>query len=100
MSDPKTTPAGSFDPIDYFAIDHLLTMAAEHYERTAPTVCDWANDLYDRIRTKADAVPLSEINFLASLPGVDGWEGPNVAANRLYHLMHRLGRDTTGHAGF
>jgi hypothetical protein len=40
--------------------------------------------------------------LIRDLKGRDGeeWMQPNYAANRVYKLLNRLGRDTTGSAGF
>jgi len=77
-----------------------LTKAAEHYEKSAPTVSNWCNDLFIRINENGDAVALSELTFLSRFVEEDTWMQPNYAANQLYHLLHRLGRDTSGMAGF
>lgn len=77
-----------------------LETAVAHYERSAPTVSGFLDGLYIRINEKPDAVRLSEIAAARRLLGPDGWAHPNYAANAIYHLMHRLGQDTTGQAGF
>jgi hypothetical protein len=83
------------------AIRRRLTEACRHYEKTAPTVEAWANDLFVRLNENADAVVLSEIVFAEQRLFESGqWMHPNHAANAVYKLLHRLGRDTTGHAGF
>ena len=77
-----------------------LTLTAEHYELTAPTVAQWANDLYERINEQPDTVRLSEMLAVGRFVESGVWEQPNYAANRVYHLQQRLGQETTGHAGF
>ena len=87
--------------IDLDGICRDLTAVAEHYEKSAPTVADWANDLYVRIGDSPDTVTLTELRMVTRMADTDGgWTHPNVAANLVYKLMNRLGRDTTGHAGF
>jgi hypothetical protein len=81
--------------------DHLnelrahLTEVCDAYEKSAPEVARWANDLFIRINDNADAVVLSEILFAARLREDGEWMHPNYAQNGLYHLMHRLGRDVS-----
>lgn len=84
--------------IDVQAVGAALTRVCDQYERTAPTVHAWADDLFVRLSERPDDVRLSELTMAADL--ATGEVGPNVAANAVYKLMHRLGRDTTGHAGF
>lgn len=84
--------------INVSQLESLLTEICSYYEMTAPTVSEWADDLYRRL-SQPDEITLSEIYYAESLCR-DGWEQPNVAANRHYKLMHRLKRDTTGMAGF
>lgn len=79
-----------------------LTEICDRYEKTAPTVHEWANGLYIRINEDSDNVRLTEINLAVDLASTsDGThEPPTVAANRVYKLMSRLGQNTEGHAGF
>ena len=78
-----------------------LTRVCEHYERSAPTVATWANDLYIRMGERPDDVRLSELTTVSALYSpAEGWMHPNYAANTVYKLMARLRQDTTGHAGY
>ncbi len=78
-----------------------LAKVCEHYERSAPTVAAWANDLYIRMGERPDDVRLSELTTVTALYSTaEGWMPANFAANTVYKLMSRLGQDTTGHAGF
>lgn len=86
--------------MDHKAIAARLTAACGRYEKSAPPVAEWANDLYIRISEDAAAVVLAELNFADRLCEEGTWMQPNYAANDLYKLLHRLGRDTTGLAGF
>lgn len=82
-------------------LTHRLIEGAKHYEKSAPTVAEWADDLYQRIGDKrADHVTLSELLLASRLMEEGVWMHPNTAANNVYKLNYRLGRDTTGHAGF
>lgn len=86
--------------IDWQAIDRLIEAATVHYERSAPTVADYLNHLYVRLDETPETVVVPELLFVLSLSEADEWMHPNQAANRLYKLMHRLGRDTVGMAGY
>lgn len=87
---------------DFDAIREALGRVVDHYEKTAPVVSEWADDVYMRLNGQADKVIFSELMLVKTMIGTEeeGWMHPNYAANRLYHLLHRLGRDTTGMAGF
>lgn len=91
------------NPPRHWSEDLLAKLVAlvNHFEKTAPTVAEWANALYIKIGDNPDEVRLSELVQVEALYG-DGRniEAPNLAANRVYKLMNRLGQDTTGHAGF
>lgn len=86
----------------------MAGLACTHYETSSPIVSDWADDLYRRLCSPVDltSIDYREIQCLAQLydsdgrDPKDGWEQPNYAANRVYKLLSRLGRDTTGMAGF
>lgn len=86
--------------IDRKAVDQRLTDICDRYEKTAPTVHAWADELYIRLSQSPDSVLLVEIYMLDHLYNGGNWLQHNAAANMLYHLLHRLGRDTTGMAGF
>ena len=67
----------------------------EKYEKSAPTVYDWVEWLY---QAKDHEITLSDVFLLKTLASED--VPPNYAANMLYHMQYKLGRDTTGNAGF
>jgi hypothetical protein len=79
---------------------HWLEEAVPHYEKTSPTVSAYLDDLYIRITNRPSDVSLSELFGAEELQEEGDWLQPNYAANHVYKLMHRLGMDTTGHAGF
>lgn len=82
-----------------FGIDVVRTQietACSLYEHTAPVVADHCNDLYIRINERPDKVTLAELLGVCQLWAGDEWMQPNLAANTIYHLRHRLGMDTTG----
>ena len=91
------------------ALTLFLEDGVRHYEKCAPTVSRYLDDLFIRIgdtfavknpEQGPSPVTLAELLGVASLKDDSGWIGPNYAANTVYKLMSRLGMDTTGHAGF
>ena len=82
------------------AFETFIADVCEQYEKTAPTVYAHANDLYERLISKPSQVSLAEVAGFADLREEGIWYAPNMATNHIYHLRHRLGMDTTGHAGF
>jgi hypothetical protein len=78
---------------------NFLEEACTQYEKSAPTVYEYLDDLYIRIDDMKD-VDLREIRFAQRLKENNIWLQPNYAANQTYHLMTELGMKTTGHAGF
>lgn len=95
MTQAATVPMFSFEATEQFIIE-----AVTHYEHSAPTVAAYINDLYLRLNENPDSVRLVEITTIGRLLENGIWDAPNMAANRIYHLMDRLGLDTTGHLGF
>ncbi len=88
--------------MDWELIDGMAKDVVYHYEKTAPTVSRWADELYMRLNEDPAHVRVAELMLLEDLWPETGKEPvhPNIAANRVYKMMHRLGQDTTGHAGF
>lgn len=80
-------------------LDHVAHMC-HYYEKTAPTVSDYLDGLYQRLERKPDDVRLSEILMAQRLLENGLYMAPALAANTVYKLMNRLGMDTTGHAGY
>ena len=74
--------------------------AVQHYEKLAPTVAVYLDDLYVRINERPAEVRLPELLAVERLRQDGDWLQANYAANDIYHLQHRLGHDVTGHAGF
>lgn len=86
--------------IDLDKVCRAIEAAAGYYEKSAPPVEQWLDDLYRRIHGQPDEVRLSELLAVERLLENGQWMQPNYAANAIYKLQHRLGRDTTGLAGF
>ncbi len=85
--------------IKWEELTSFLEEACTWYEKTAPTVSQYVDELYVRLN-ETQAVDLREITFIQRLKECNQWLHPNYAANQLYHLMVNLGMDTTGHIGF
>jgi hypothetical protein len=86
--------------VDIESIRKFLVLVVSQYEKSAPTVASWANDLYVRLEDNLSSVRVIEILYAQSLLEDDNWEIPQYAANQIYKLMNDLGQDTTGHAGY
>ena len=86
--------------IDLEAIQAFLARVVGYYEKAAPTVSAFADDLYTRLSDDPYSVRLVEVMQAQMLLEGDVWEYPHYAANRIYKLMTALGQDTTGHAGY
>jgi hypothetical protein len=86
--------------IEWDKLNRFIEEASTYYEKSAPPLDDYLDNLYRRLQSKLLDVNLREITFVESLRSDGEWMQPNYAANRLYHLMESLGLDTTGHAGF
>lgn len=77
------------------ALDNAVCVLLDRYEKSAPTVAEWADWLY---AAKDSEVTLEDLFILQELAGEE--LQANYAANRIYHLMERQGKSTVGHAGF
>lgn len=86
--------------LDLDALDQYLTAVVEHYERNAPRVSRWANELYVRVNEAPERVTLAELRGALALCEAGVWEHPNYAQNRIYKMLDRLGQDTTGWLDF
>jgi hypothetical protein len=78
----------------------LIEEAVARYDRTAPTVVAYLDDLYRRVVERPRDVRLVELLRVHRLRECGTWLTGNGAANLVYHLMHELGMDTTGQVGF
>ena len=86
--------------IDFNAIRSFLVLVVCQYEKSAPTVSAWADDLYIRLGENIKEIRVIELIQAQSLLEGDTWEHPHYAANKVYKLMNELGQDTTGHLGY
>jgi len=85
--------------VDLESIGEFLAACCDQYEQSAPTVHTYCDDLYRRL-TEGDSVLVRDLLTVQKLLENGIWEQPNFAANRIYHLQHDLGQDTTGQVGF
>jgi hypothetical protein len=85
---------GSTDVLDE------IEAATAYYEKSAPVVEQYLDELYRRLGENCDEVVVSEIVLVGCLREEGTWMHPNTAANRVYKLLDRLGRSTVGMAGF
>jgi hypothetical protein len=88
--------------VRFFDVDkcrEFLEVLVLHYEKLAPTVSRYADDVYIRLGD-GEPVQIRELTTLRSLYTEDGWQQHNLAANLIYKLEHSLGRDLTGQCGY
>ena len=74
---------------NYELIKNKLTACCNHYEKSAPVVSHWADDLYIRIQDDPYHVSIWELITLDKLFDVD-WIQPNYATNTVYKCMDIL----------
>jgi len=72
--------------------ERFLADAAAQYEKTAPTVETWADDLCSRLADLRNISVFELCQFLALYEHGE-WEHPNYAANRCYKVAERIGRE-------
>lgn len=82
--------------LDVEAIRKYLESVVVQYEKSAPAVSQWADNLYIRLHEDVYNVRIAEILQAQMLHADDCWEHANFAQNRIYKLMDTLGQDTTG----
>lgn len=70
------------------AMHQFLADACDHYEKTAPTVHAFCDDLYIRMNENPQSVTLFELRKVSYLRDSEQWMQPNFAANFIYHLMN------------
>lgn len=71
------------------------------YERSAPQVAGWADDLYVRLGDADwEQTQLCEIMTVMRLTADGALLSPHLAANTVYKLLRALGRDVAGMASY
>ena len=79
---------------DYHKLRSFLEGAVSHYEKTAPALSTWLDDLYVSLADNPAAVSVFELLQLQQLKMNDEWEHPNYAQNRWYKVRALQGKDT------
>lgn len=85
---------------DWQACRKFIEQAIKHYKNAPGWFTDWLEDLYIRLGEQWGLITLDEIQSLAMLFSDGSWDSENYAVNRIYKMFDRLGRDTTGIAGY
>ena len=75
------------------ALDQALTAARAQYERTAPSLATWLDDLCLAIHKQPAAVSLADVRFVGRLCEAGVWLPAHTAQNALYHHLYRSGKD-------
>ncbi len=84
---------------DLDKIQRFLVAAIKQYEHAPGWFTDWLDDLYRRLNEDWGPITLDEVGTLAFLYE-NGWIPESLAVNKVYKLFDRLGRDTSGIAGY
>ena len=83
--------------IDIDNIRNELSKICVCYEKSAPAVSQWADDLYMRLQDNPRDILLGELLIINHLHNNnEGFIHPNFAQNTVYHLLNNLRLDTTG----
>ena len=88
--------------LDISGARSFIEQAMSHYQeqKTPGWFTDWLDDLYIRLGENWGPITLDELHTLASL-NIDGcWLTQHYSVNGVYKMFDRLGRDTTGIAGY
>lgn len=86
--------------IDWNGLLTLLMDAQEHYQKTAPQVTAYLEDLEIRLKESQESVNVLELVQVGTLREDGVWMDPNFAANRMYHVQIRSGREVLGGVSF
>jgi len=79
----------------------FLAEAVKHYEKSAPRLSTWLDEMYMRLGEEDwKTITLEEIQQIQYLYADDCWLGAEWAQNNIYRLLNRTGKDTTKIAGF
>ncbi len=82
--------------INLDTIQSELSKICAYYEKSAPAVSQWADDLYMRLSDNPHIVLLGEIMIINHLYSDNGFVHPSFAQNTVYHLLDRLQLNTFG----
>lgn len=78
-----------FFTFDIAAFDWFLNDAAGHYEKLAPTVETWLDQVAERVRL--GTVTVRELRLVQSLLEADIWLDAHGAGNLAYKAMSEFG---------
>lgn len=78
---------------DYHALRSFLEAACAHYERSAPALSTWLDELYIALNEAPATVTVFELFQLQQLRMNEEWEHPNYAQNRWYKVRELRGQD-------
>ena len=71
----------------------FLTLAVNHYEKSAPALADWLDELYITLQENPQSVTVFQLLQLQQLVMDGQWEHPNFAQNRWYKVRELMGQD-------
>ena len=77
---------------NYHEARGFLERACAHYEKSAPALCDWLDELYVALNESPMTVTVFELLQLAQLELNGEWEHPNYAQNRWYKVRALKGQ--------
>jgi len=82
--------------IDIDLIRSKLSSCCFQYEKTAPVVSRWADELYMTLSENASLVTVWELMVLDKLDADGEWINANYAQNMVYKCMDSLNKNTSG----
>jgi hypothetical protein len=86
--------------IDYSKFEEGIQALMLAYEKAAPAVADWVEDVYVRAGKSPETVSMADLHFLGQLFSEDGPIHPHLAQNALVHHLRRTGKSTNGLLSF
>ena len=75
--------------------ESALCVLSRHYEKTSPVVSDYMDTLCSR---RDETITLSHLHLVREF--MDDRPEGNLAANKLYHFLYKMGEDTQGMLGY
>lgn len=78
---------------NYWATRRFIEDAAAHYDKTAPQLVEWLDEVYRDLEANPRNVTVFELLQLQQLRLDGDWEHPNYAQNRWYKVREAFGRD-------
>lgn len=79
----------------------FLEEAVKHYEKSAPRLSTWLDEMYIRLgEDDWKTITLEEIQQIQYLYADEQWLAAEWAQNNIYRMLNRMGKDTTKIAGF